>query len=85
MERGASRRLRDERKGGGKGALPPSDVSDAEVAYHHRILKERLESRFGEVRRAFRMVDEDASGTCDRDELKFSLNAMFNLDRKSVV
>ena len=31
------------------------------------------------VRRAFRLIDEDSSGSADRSELKFMLNAMFNL------
>jgi len=55
-------------------------VNDEDVVAAHKLLKARLETRFGEIRRAFRLIDEDNSGTCDRDELKYMLNAMFNLD-----
>ena len=48
------------------------------MAYHHKILKRLLETRFGEIRRAFRLVDAK-SGACDRQEMKHMLNAMFNL------
>jgi len=42
-------------------------------------LKSLVSSRFKEMRRAFRLIDTDASGECDPEELKFMLNAMFNL------
>jgi Ca2+-binding EF-hand superfamily protein len=54
-------------------------ASDEEVSYHFKILKRLMETRFTELRRAFRLIDEDSSGDCDRDELKGMLNAMFNL------
>ena len=54
-------------------------ASDEEVKHHFAVLKRLMETRFSEMRRAFRLIDEDASGTCDRGELKFMLNAMFNL------
>lgn len=54
-------------------------ASDEEVTHHFGNLKRLMETRFSEIRRAFRLIDEDASGTCDRGELKFMLNAMFNL------
>ena len=50
-----------------------------EVVHHHKILKRLMETRFGEIRRAYRLIDEDNSGSCDRGELKHMLNAMFNL------
>jgi len=55
-------------------------VDDSQVAHWHKILKEKLETRFGEIRRAFQLIDEDRSGTCDRQELSYMLNAMFNLN-----
>ena len=57
----------------------PDQASDDEVYFHHQQLKRLMETRFSEIRRAFRLIDEDSSGTCDRRELKFMLNAMFNL------
>ena len=62
-----------------KAKIEKSLVPDHEVAYHHKILKRLLETRFGEIRRAFRLVDADQSGACDRGEMKHMLNAMFNL------
>jgi Ca2+-binding EF-hand superfamily protein len=59
--------------------LEKSLVPDHEVAHHHKILKRLLETRFGEIRRAFRLVDADQSGAADRQEMKHMLNAMFNL------
>ena len=60
-------------------AAAASLVSDEMVYHHWSLLKKLMETRFSEIRRAFRLIDEDASGTCSRDELKFMLNAMFNL------
>ena len=54
-------------------------VPDDQVRHWHKLLKRSLETRFGELRRAFRLIDDDNSGDCDRDELKGMLNAMFNL------
>lgn len=56
-----------------------AQVSDEVVYFHWSELKRLMETRFAEMRRAFRLIDEDASGACDRGELKFMLNAMFNL------
>jgi len=53
---------------------------DEDVRHYHKLLKRSLETRFAELRRAFRLIDEDNSGQCDRDELKHMLNAMFNLN-----
>jgi len=55
-------------------------IDDSQVAHWHKVLKDKLETRFGEIRRAFQLIDEDRSGTCDRQELKHMLNAMFNLN-----
>ena len=54
-------------------------ATDEEVYNHWWTLKRLMETRFSEIRRAFRLIDEDASGSADRGELKFMLNAMFNL------
>ena len=51
---------------------------DEEVSYWFKILQEKMTTRFGELRRAFRTLDEDASGSLDRDEFKNVL-VMFNL------
>ena len=53
---------------------------DEDVRYYHKILKRMLETRFSELRRAFRLIDEDRSGSCDREELKHMLTAMFNIE-----
>ena len=55
------------------------EASDTEVYFHWQTLKRMMETRFSEMRRAFRLIDEDSSGSCSRTELKFMLNAMFNL------
>ena len=55
-------------------------ASDEDTRKYHKLLKRSLETRFGELRRAFRLIDEDNSGACSRDELKEMLNAMFNLN-----
>jgi Ca2+-binding EF-hand superfamily protein len=57
-----------------------SKVSDADLRKYHKMLKRSLETRFGELRRAFRLIDDDQSGDCDREELKHMLQAMFNLN-----
>jgi Ca2+-binding EF-hand superfamily protein len=54
-------------------------ATDEEVFLHWSTLKRLVDTRFSEMRRAFRLIDEDSSGTCDASELKFMLNAMFNL------
>lgn len=60
--------------------LGPERVSDEEVAKWHKQLKRMMETRFSELRRAFRMIDMDNSGKCDRAEMKEMLTAMFNVD-----
>lgn len=52
---------------------------DEDVRHYHKILKRAMETRFSEIRRAFRLVDMDNSGECDREELKHMFSAMFNL------
>lgn len=54
-------------------------ATDEELYHHWFNLKRLMETRFSELRRAFRLIDEDSSGSADRSELKFMLNAMFNL------
>ena len=41
-------------------------------------MQEKMTTRFAELRRAFRTLDEDASGALERDEFKNVL-VMFNL------
>ena len=48
--------------GGGRAA------TDEEVYAHWLTLKRLVDTRFSEMRRAFRLIDEDNSGECDRDE-----------------
>lgn len=59
--------------------LVQGTVLDEDVRKYHKVLKRALETRFAELRRAFRLIDEDNSGDCDRNELKHMLQAMFNL------
>lgn len=60
---------------GGGGEDGPSDE---DVEYWFKIMQEKMTTRFSELRRAFRTLDEDASGALDRDEFKQVL-VMFNL------
>lgn len=53
---------------------------DDEVRHYHKLLKRAIETRFAEMRRAFRLIDEDNSGEADREEMKTMLNAMFTLN-----
>ena len=52
--------------------------SDEDVEYWFKIMQEKMTTRFSELRRAFRTLDEDASGSLDREEFKQVL-VMFNL------
>lgn len=52
--------------------------SDQDVEYWFKIMQEKMTTRFAELRRAFRTLDEDASGNLDRSEFKNVL-IMFNL------
>ena len=45
----------------------------------HALLKHKIETRFHELRRAFRLIDQDKSGSCDRHECKRMLLQMFNI------
>jgi len=65
--------------GDGGQDLMAANVRDQDVQHYHKILKRALETRFAEIRRAFRLIDEDNSGECSREELKYMLQAMFNL------
>jgi len=53
-------------------------VGDDEIEYWFKIMQEKMTTRFAELRRAFRTLDEDASGNLDRQEFKTVL-IMFNL------
>jgi len=71
--------------GGGGGGVVASTggggedgPSDEDVEYWFKIMQEKMTTRFSELRRAFRTLDEDASGALDRDEFKQVL-VMFNL------
>ena len=53
-----------------RGANFRNHKKDQEVARAHKQLQRKLQTRFGTWRRAFRLVDQDNSGECSRDELK---------------
>ena len=44
--------------------------SDEEIRRAGRIVKNHMETRFTQIRKAFRTMDEDKTGTVSRDELK---------------
>lgn len=50
----------------------PEDLgpSDDELRRAGRIIKNHMETRFTQIRKAFRTMDEDKTGTVSRDELK---------------
>ena len=70
--------------GGGPATVGPTKSaaaegpSDEDVEYWFKIMQEKMTTRFSELRRAFRTLDEDASGSLDREEFKQVL-IMFNL------
>lgn len=70
----------EEEETGGEPMKPMAVARDDEVRHYHKLLKRAIETRFAEMRRAFRLIDEDASGECDRAEMKMMLNAMFTLN-----
>jgi len=51
---------------------PPEDLgpSDEEIRRAGRIVKNHMETRFTQIRKAFRTMDEDKTGTVSRAELK---------------
>lgn len=53
---------------------------DDDVRHYHKLLKRAIETRFVEMRRAFRLIDEDNSGDCDRDEMKMMINSIFTFN-----
>ena len=54
------------------------EPNDEDVAYWFGVLQNKMKDRFSEVRRAFRKLDEDASGNLDRNEFRKMLE-IFNL------
>jgi Ca2+-binding EF-hand superfamily protein len=57
-------------------------ITEKELKASHDKIRNHFATRFTEVRRGFRLLDEDHSGRLDREELKAVL-MMFNLDIKS--
>ena len=58
----------------------PTRQLDSGASYYHKLLSRKIANKFGTLRNCFRLVDEDASGTCDRQELKTMLMGdLFNL------
>jgi len=54
--------------------------SDDDVAYWFGVMQNKMRERFAEVRRGFRQLDKDASGSLDKEEFKHILT-MFNLQQ----
>jgi len=54
--------------------------ADDEVTYWFGVMQNKMRERFAEVRRGFRQLDKDASGSLDRDEFR-SILTMFNLQQ----
>ena len=59
---------------------PDIMAMSAELSNHHEILKNKLNTRFTSLGRAFRLIDVDKSNTCDRREVRDGLRRMFNLE-----
>lgn len=57
-------------------------ITEKELKTAHAKIRDHFATRFTEVRRGFRLLDEDHSGRLTRDELKAVL-MMFNLDIKA--
>ena len=57
-------------------AAAPSGPSDAEIRRAGRILRQHMETKFTQMRSAFRAMDEDCSGTVTRKELRAMILAM---------
>ena len=51
-----------------------------ELSEYHDTLKMKLNTRFKSLGRAFRMIDQNKSNTCDVQELQQGLTRMFNLE-----
>jgi len=49
-------------------AADNSPVTDEELELAHDMIRDRLSTRFATFRRAFRMLDADGSGKCERNE-----------------
>jgi len=59
-------------------AEAPVGPADEEVIKYFEMLRTKMTDRFAQLRRAFRQIDEDASGTLDHKEVKQILET-FNL------
>ena len=44
-------------------------VTDAELEMAHDMIREKVANRYGTFRKAFRQLDADGSGKCDRNEV----------------
>jgi len=64
---------------------PKGAVSNEELAAAHKLLQNFMETKFKSLRKCFRKIDCDNSGYCSRAELKYMLNAMFNLNISGAV
>lgn len=53
-------------------------ISEKDLRYYHAMIRDHFATRFTQVRKAFRTLDEDASGKLSHDEMKQVL-MMFNL------
>ena len=51
---------------------------DRETVNLHNFLRMKIETRFKQLRRAFRLIDLDKSGSCDRAEVRQMLQHLFN-------
>jgi len=60
-------------------ATPTGNLAkDEDVEYWFKVMQEKMQTRFSELRRAFRTLDKDASGELSAEEFKEVL-VMFNL------
>jgi hypothetical protein len=50
------------------------------LASYHGLLKDKLDTRFKGLGRAFRLIDADKSTTCDAKEVREGLTRLFNLE-----
>lgn len=63
---------------------PFRGIDRAELEKAHAVLHEHFTTRFAEVRRGFRLLDADHSGTLSREEMR-QLLGLFNLQLKPAI